>query len=181
MFKNPISYYKLTDGSWDFDTLMDMLFSFFVLTEIPDTHPKVSERLPYAPPSSCAAAPHRPRVAAPRPSRNLLRGSQAVVLKAAGITFKCSCPRFGHYHMCKHSIAMGIATGKVLPCPATRPALPPHHPRSPPPSQPRHLPRLALSMQVCVPVNQDVRHVGKRKAPAGAKLAKRGKCLEIDS
>ena len=71
MFKNPISYYKLTDGSWDFDTLMDMLFSFFVLTEIPDTHPKVSERLPYAPPSSCAAAPHRPRVAAPRPSRNL--------------------------------------------------------------------------------------------------------------
>ena len=47
MFKNPISYYKLTDGSWDFDTLMDMLFSFFVLTEIPDTHPKVSERLPY--------------------------------------------------------------------------------------------------------------------------------------
>ena len=66
LVRNPTGYTKLGNGDWDFDILMDMLFSFFVLTEIPDTHPKVSERLPYAPPSSCAAAPHRPRVAAPR-------------------------------------------------------------------------------------------------------------------
>lgn len=38
--KNPMGYTKLVDGSWDFDVLMDMLFSFWVLKPIPEDHPK---------------------------------------------------------------------------------------------------------------------------------------------
>ena len=40
LLKNPTGYYKLTDGSWDFDILVDMLFSFWVLTPIPTSHKK---------------------------------------------------------------------------------------------------------------------------------------------
>ena len=37
--RNPVSYSKLTDGSWDLDILNDMMFSFWSLSEIID-HPK---------------------------------------------------------------------------------------------------------------------------------------------
>ena len=109
MMKNPTSYYKLTDGSWDFDILMDMMFSFWVLRDIPDDHP------------------------------------QADSLKAAGITCLCSCPRFQHYHTCKHAIAWGLYTKAIT-----------------------------------VPLKFDATNVGKRKAPAGASLTKRSRCLEVD-
>jgi hypothetical protein len=38
MRRNPRGYYKLTDGSWDFDILTDMMFSFWVLTPIDPEH-----------------------------------------------------------------------------------------------------------------------------------------------
>ena len=34
MRRNPKSYYKLTNGEWDFNILNDMMFSFWVVTEI---------------------------------------------------------------------------------------------------------------------------------------------------
>ena len=115
MMKNPKGYHKLVngnqdkDGSWDFDTLMDMLFSFWVLRPVPDDHPQ-------------------------------LEG-----LRAQGITYMCSCPRFQHYHYCKHAIAAGLHFKTVK-----------------------------------VPLRFDARSVGKRKAPAGASLTKRSRCLTID-
>ena len=38
LVKNPKSYKKATDGTWSFDVIMDMLFSFWVLAPIPDDH-----------------------------------------------------------------------------------------------------------------------------------------------
>eukprot|EP00966_Prymnesium_polylepis_P163153 3770867-Prymnesium_polylepis.1 len=34
VLRNPGGYYKLYDGTWNFDVLNDMIFSFFVLTPI---------------------------------------------------------------------------------------------------------------------------------------------------
>jgi hypothetical protein len=109
MMRNPSGYKKLLDGSWDFDILCDMAYSFWVLSPIPDTHKK------------------------------------AKVLAENGIKFTCTCPRFMHYHVCKHSLAWGIKFADVK-----------------------------------VPLRFSTVHVGKRKAPAGASLSKRSKCLVID-
>ena len=54
-----------------------MLYSFWVLSPIPDSHPK------------------------------------AKILSDHGIKFTCSCPRFQHYHVCKHCLAWGIQFGGV--------------------------------------------------------------------
>ena len=43
--KNMDGYKKLTDGSWDFDVFMDMIFSFWVLKPIPKSFPKHEELL----------------------------------------------------------------------------------------------------------------------------------------
>jgi len=107
--KNPGGYAKVVNGEWDFDILVDMIFSFCVLTPIDEKHPQYKR------------------------------------LKEIGIVFKCSCPRFQHYHFCKHSLAWGIHTGEV-----------------------------------CVPLKFSTAPATKRKAPAGASLSKRGKCLQID-
>ena len=71
MMRNPKTYKKLTDGSYDFDILCDMAFSFWVITPIPASHKKKE------------------------------------VLAGVGIKFTCTCPRFGHYHVCKHVLAWG--------------------------------------------------------------------------
>ena len=105
--RNPTSYYKLTDGSWDLDVFNDMVFSFWTISEIVD-HPK------------------------------------AEALREAGICYTCSCPQFNHYFNCKHCIAMGLHLKKVK-----------------------------------VPDRFSMQVVGKRKAPAGASLSKRGHCLTI--
>ena len=49
MHKNPTGYYKLTDGSWDFDVFMDMVFSFWILHRIPEEHKKVRVVFPSLP------------------------------------------------------------------------------------------------------------------------------------
>ena len=41
LMKNPSSYHKLTDGSWDFDVFVDMCFSFWTLEPITSAHPHV--------------------------------------------------------------------------------------------------------------------------------------------
>ena len=106
--KNPDSYYKLTDGSWDLDILNDYMFSFWSLSEIID-HPKIE------------------------------------ALRENGICFTCTCPQFNHYHSCKHSVALALHLNKIK-----------------------------------VPVRFSTQVVGKRKAPAGASLSRRGHCLVID-
>ena len=106
--KNPDSYYKLTDGSWDLDILNDYMFSFWSLSEIID-HPKLE------------------------------------ALRENGICFTCTCPQFNHYHSCKHSVALALHLNKIK-----------------------------------VPVRYSTQVVGKRKAPAGASLSRRGHCLIID-
>ena len=109
LMKNPTGYQKLKDGSWDFDILNDMMFSFWCLRPVPTGHP------------------------------------QRDALAAVGIPYLCTCPRFMHYHVCKHSIAYGLHT------------------------------------KMCkVPLRFDETNVGKRKAPAGASLTKRSRCLQVD-
>ena len=66
-------------------------------------------------------------------------------LRAKGIAYTCTCPRFQHYHFCKHSLAAGIHFRVTT-----------------------------------VPLRFNANHVGKRKAPAGASLTKRSRCLEVD-
>ena len=39
--KNPTTYHKLFDGSWNFDIFMDMIFSFWRLTPITKAHKQV--------------------------------------------------------------------------------------------------------------------------------------------
>ena len=40
MYKNPSGYYKVVGPqSWDFDTLMDYVHSFYVISQVPSTHP----------------------------------------------------------------------------------------------------------------------------------------------
>lgn len=34
-------------------------------------------------------------------------------LKEKGIVYTCTCPRYHHYHFCKHSLALGLKTGEV--------------------------------------------------------------------
>ena len=109
MMKNPKGYHKLTDGSWDFDVLNDMMFSFWALRSVPTDH------------------------------------VQYDALRAMGITYLCSCPRFQPYHVCKHCIAFGLHTKMFK-----------------------------------VPLRFDESNVGKRKAPAGASLTKRSRCLQVD-
>ena len=41
--KNFSGYYKLTNGDWDYDVLCDMLFSFWVVMEIDETHPRKAD------------------------------------------------------------------------------------------------------------------------------------------
>jgi len=43
MMKNPTSYKKLTDGSWNFELICDMLYSFWELEEIEAIHPRKKE------------------------------------------------------------------------------------------------------------------------------------------
>lgn len=40
LYKKPKTYTKLTDGSWDFNVTVDMLYSFWVLSKITDAHPR---------------------------------------------------------------------------------------------------------------------------------------------
>ena len=40
--KNPGGYAKMHDGSWDFDTGVDMLFSFWTVSPLSVDHTKVS-------------------------------------------------------------------------------------------------------------------------------------------
>ena len=42
LMRNPKRYYKLHDGSWNFDILNDMLFSFWLISPIKADHPKKS-------------------------------------------------------------------------------------------------------------------------------------------
>ena len=109
LVKNPTGYYKLTSGEWDFDILMDMMFSFWVLRPVPPDHKQLDG------------------------------------LRKMGITYMCSCPKFQHYHYCKHSIAAGLHFETIR-----------------------------------VPLKFDQTNVGKRKAPAGASLTKRSRCLQVD-
>mmetsp|Transcript_50228 Transcript_50228/g.107290 ORF Transcript_50228/g.107290 Transcript_50228/m.107290 type:complete len:97 (-) Transcript_50228:72-362(-) len=70
---------------------------------------------------------------------------QRALLSEAGIDYMCNCPRFMHYHKCKHVLAINVGLNdKKVPT--------------------------KFSQKVC----------GKRKAPAGATLSKRGHCLHID-
>ena len=108
MRRNPKTYKKLIDGDWDIDILNDMMFSFWVITEITE---------------------HK----------------QKECLKEKGIVYTCNCPQFSHYYECKHSLLVGLWQKKV-----------------------------------CVPVRFSTATVGKRKAPAGAKLSKRSRALVID-
>ena len=66
-------------------------------------------------------------------------------LLEAGTAYTCTCPKFLHYHSCKHTIAFGLHNKCVK-----------------------------------VPLRYDTTTVGKRKAPAGASLTKRGRCMAID-
>ena len=109
MRRNPKTYKKLTDGSWDIDVLNDMMFSFWVLTPVETTHP------------------------------------QKNALKEKGIIYKCNCPNFAHYYTCKHCLAVGL-----------------------------------WKKEITVPTRFSTTTVGKRKAPAGASLMKRTKCMVID-
>ena len=107
--KNPSGYKKLHDKSWGFDEVVDMAFSFWTVTPIPEEHPKCAE------------------------------------LRGVGILYTCTCPTFQHYFTCKHVLAVAVH-----------------------------------NKQVVVPTVFNSDFVGKRKAPAGASLSKRGKCLKID-
>jgi len=109
MFKRQRTYEKLFDGSWDFKLLCEMLNSFWILTPIPDEHPK------------------------------------AALLREVGIAYTCTCEPFLHYHVCKHCLAFGLSEGDVE-----------------------------------LPMRFSTAHVGKRKAPAGARSNKRSHCLSID-
>ena len=72
MLKKGSKYSKFHNGEWDFDIGADMMFSFWLLHEVPTKHP------------------HR----------------QA--LFENGIAYRCSCNNFTHYHVCKHSVALGM-------------------------------------------------------------------------
>ena len=43
MYQKGGDYQKLNDGTWDFDTAADMMFSFWVLSPVPKWHPKREE------------------------------------------------------------------------------------------------------------------------------------------
>jgi hypothetical protein len=107
MRRNPTGYHKLL--KWDIDTLNDMMFSFWLIRDVPATHP------------------------------------QKAALEEVGICFECSCPQFAHYNICKHVLSVGLWKGKAT-----------------------------------VPTRFSTVTVGKRKAPAGARLNKRSKCMVID-
>ena len=77
LMKNPTTYHKLFDGSWNFDIFMDMIFSFWRLTPITKAHKQVEPLLD------------------------------------VGLAFKCNCPRFMHYHTCKHALALSLHFEKV--------------------------------------------------------------------
>jgi len=94
MHKNPTGYYKLTDGSWDFDVFMDMVYSFWILYQIPEDHKKVKVGFP-----------------SPFLFHPCLHLLQVSTLRDIGIAFTCSCPRFQHYHTCKHAVAIGVNKG----------------------------------------------------------------------
>lgn len=70
----------------------------------------------------------------------------AYALAYEGIGYTCTCPRFLHYHVCKHSLGAAMFFDKKAP-----------------------------------PVHYSKVIVGKRGAPAGAKLQTRGHCLAIDN
>ena len=148
MMKNPKKYKKLIDGSWDFDVLMDMVFSFWVLSPIPEDHTKKE------------------------------------VLAEAGMVYSCNCPRFMHYHTCKHVLALGMYNKAVLPLLPTfslHLCTTSHTPMGVCDcSSPHPLPSFAF-LQVCVPIRFNKDTAGKRKAGPGASLSKRGKCLVIDA
>ena len=38
---------------------------------------------------------------------------QRQALRDNGIAFTCNCPRFNHYHYCKHALAAGVHFGQV--------------------------------------------------------------------
>ena len=165
--KNPGGYYRAFDGSWNFEIFCDYLFSFWTLSSIPAMHPKAEIlRKPKPHSSLCQALSSKPHHAtcpkphhatcpkphhvtshmphAPCPSITLCLPN-ACDLGEAGIMYMCSCPRFGHYHRCKHALAYALfkKESKVPTCFSTATA-------------------------------------GKRKAPAGASLSKRSRCLMID-
>lgn len=78
MMKNPEAYYKVHGANaWDFDTLMDYMYSFYVLEPIPLTHRHMS------------------------------------TLAKSGIIFKCNCPQYMHYHVCKHAIGYALEIDSV--------------------------------------------------------------------
>ena len=70
---------------------------------------------------------------------------QKEALKEVGIAYECNCPQFNHYHVCKHSLCVGLWQSKVE-----------------------------------VPLRFSTETVAKRKAPAGASLSKRSRCMVID-
>lgn len=121
MNKNPKGYKKLTNGDWDFDVMMDMVFSFFTIKKVPASHPKV-----------CHRAPRTHRIRARTRAHALAPAvyMQAELLLQAGIAYTCSCPRFMHYYYCKHIIAFGLEQKKARPAPAPGDAAtcPPPHP-----------------------------------------------------
>lgn len=65
MRRNPKTYNKLTDGSWDLDILNDMMFSFWALSEITE-HPKLEalrqvQSIAPPNPSDCNRLPPEPQ------------------------------------------------------------------------------------------------------------------------
>ena len=112
MMRNPGGYHKIHGlNSWDFDTMMDYVYSFWIVKKICSQHPA------------------------------------AFALAYEGVTYTCTCPQFLHYHVCKHVVGAG----------------------------------LFYDPNFKVPTVFSKVTVGKRAAPAGAKLLTRGHCLEIDN
>ena len=52
-------------------------------------------------------------ISAPTPPHTPPLPYQFEALKSSGIAYTCTCPRFNHYHTCKHSIMIGIRTSQV--------------------------------------------------------------------
>ena len=157
--RNPKTYYKLSDGSWNFDILNDMLFSFWVMTPLSSYDFKCTD-----------------------------------VLAEQGIHYRCSCPKFlvcmhAFVVECGASLAVHAWAGcvhvflpKLLLCAAHAHFLEvmlllvlQHY----------HVCVHVLAVSIgCddrpVPTKFSTKTCGKRKAPAGASLSKRGHCLLID-
>ena len=165
MMKNPTSYKKLTDGSWNFELICDMLYSFWELEEIEATHPRKKELTEAGICFYCTCPQFH----------HYHECKHSLVTRS--------------HQQCTHTHALDPLSRTHSLAPATR-----SHSLSlslsrdaPRPSPLRRAPTLSsqalgiITKKTTIPTRFSAAAVGKRKAPAGAVVRKRSGALVVDA